>query len=70
MVRMAAVQTPRLIGAMAFRSFLPARTTNTPMMVARMPMAGMAIGKITVLAASPLAVDRGERGHPEDDRRR
>src|SRR5665213_1394257 len=54
MVRMAAVHTPRLIGAMAFLSFLPARTTKTPTMVARMPMAGMAIGKITVLAASPL----------------
>ena len=52
MVRMAAVHTPRLIGAMAFRSFFPARTTKTPTMVARMPMAGMAIGKMTVLAAS------------------
>ena len=53
MVRMAAVHTPRLMGAMAFLSFLPARTTNTPTMVARMPMAGMAMGKMTVLAASP-----------------
>ena len=54
MVRMAAVHTPRLMGAMALRSFLPARTTNTPMMVARMPMAGMAMGKMTVLAAAAL----------------
>ena len=52
MVRTAAVHTPRLMGAMAFLSLLPARTTNTPMMVARMPMAGMAMGKMTVLAAS------------------
>ena len=52
MVRMAAVHTPRLMGAMALRSFLPARTTKTPTMVARMPMAGMAMGKMIVLAAS------------------
>ena len=52
MVRMAAVHTPRLIGAMAFLSFLPARTTKTPTMVARMPMAGMAIGKMTDFPAS------------------
>ena len=52
MVRTAAVHTPRLIGAMALRSLLRARTTKTPMMVARIPMAGMTIGKMTVRAAS------------------
>ncbi len=54
MVRQPAVHTPRLIGAMALRSLRPARTTSTPTMVARIPMAGMAIGKTTVLAASAL----------------
>ena len=67
MVRMAAVHTPRLIGAMAFLSFLPARTTNTPTMVARMPMAGMAMGKMTVLAASPLRPMELKAVTPEDD---
>ena len=67
MVRMAAVHTPRLMGAMAFLSFLLARTTNTPTMVARMPMAGMAMGKMTVLAAAGAPVDGAEGGHPEDD---
>ena len=70
MVRMAAVHTPRLIGAMAFLSFLPARTTNTPTMVARMPMAGMAMGKMTVFGGVAGPVDRGERGHARGSPRR
>ena len=44
-VRTAAIQKPRLIGAMALRSLGRARTTKTPMTEARMPMAGTMSGK-------------------------
>ncbi len=68
MVSSAAVQTPRLIGAIAFLSLLRARTTKTPMMVAMIPMPAITIGKTTVRAASAPCTDRVERGDPQDDR--
>ena len=50
MVSAAALQNPRLMGAMAVRSVLRARTTKIPAADARIPNAGTMSGKTTARA--------------------